>query len=82
MKAAHESTIGAAAGSGAFFGSCWSRQRDGLGIEPDHMPGPIKTCDVKILLANPEPSTHGTSLPRANAAACPQRAEEDMRAPA
>jgi len=24
---------------------------------------PTKPCDVKILLANPEPSTHGTGLP-------------------
>jgi hypothetical protein len=25
------------------------------------MAAPTKPCDVKILLANPEPSTHGTS---------------------
>jgi len=25
------------------------------------MAAPTKLCDVKILLANPEPSTHGTS---------------------
>src|SRR5262249_50374682 len=26
----------------------------------EHMAAPTKLCDVKILLANPEPSTHGT----------------------
>src|SRR5215469_6111455 len=26
----------------------------------EHMAAPTKPCDVKILLANPEPSTHGT----------------------
>ena len=26
----------------------------------EHMAAPTKVCDVKILLANPEPSTHGT----------------------
>jgi hypothetical protein len=25
----------------------------------EHMAAPTKGCDVKILLANPEPSTHG-----------------------
>jgi hypothetical protein len=27
------------------------------------MAAPIKPCNVKILLANPEPSTHGTKRP-------------------
>jgi len=29
------------------------------------MAAPTKPCDVKILLANPEPSTHGTKQPYA-----------------
>jgi hypothetical protein len=29
--------------------------------QAEHMAAPTKPCDVKILLANPEPSTHGTS---------------------
>src|SRR5262249_21397965 len=28
--------------------------------QAEHMAAPIKPCDVKILLANSEPSTHGT----------------------
>jgi hypothetical protein len=31
------------------------------------MAAPTKPCDVKILLANPEPSTHGTSATSADA---------------
>ena len=31
----------------------------------EHMAAPTKLCDVKILLANPEPSTHGTKQPYA-----------------
>ncbi len=29
--------------------------------QAEHMAAPTKPCDVKILLANQEPSTHGTS---------------------
>jgi hypothetical protein len=28
--------------------------------QAEHMAAPTKPCDVKILLANSEPSTHGT----------------------
>jgi hypothetical protein len=28
--------------------------------QAEHMAAPDQACDVKILLANPEPSTHGT----------------------
>jgi hypothetical protein len=31
--------------------------------QAEHMAAPTKPCDVKILLANPEPSTHGTKRP-------------------
>ena len=34
--------------------SCEPRQ------QAEHMAATTKPCDVKILLANPEPSTHGT----------------------
>src|SRR5262249_36866201 len=36
--------------------SCEPRQ------QAEHMAAPTKPCDVKILLANSEPSTHGTKL--------------------
>jgi len=29
----------------------------------EHMAAPTKSCDVKKVLANSEPSTHGTKLP-------------------
>jgi hypothetical protein len=35
-------------------------------------------ANVKKSLANSEPSTHGTLLPRANPAACPQLAKADL----
>ncbi len=31
--------------------------------QAEHMAAPTKSCDVKISLANSEPSTHGTNLP-------------------
>jgi hypothetical protein len=33
-------------------------------LKAEHMAAPDKPCDVKILLANPEPSTHGTKRSR------------------
>jgi hypothetical protein len=32
--------------------------------QAEHMAAPTKLCDVKIALANPEPSTHGTKRSR------------------
>src|SRR5262249_24172994 len=32
-------------------------------LKAEHMAAPTKPCDVKILLANSEPSTHGTMQP-------------------
>jgi len=37
----------------------------------EHMAAPTKGCDVKILLANPEPSTHDPKLTSASGAAIP-----------
>ncbi len=34
--------------------------------QAEHMAAPTKLCDVKIVLANPEPSTHGTSTHQAH----------------
>ena len=36
---------------------------------------------VKKALANPEPSTHGPLLPRADATTCPELAKADISAP-
>ena len=43
------------------------------------MAAPTNAANVKKALANSEPSTHGTLLPSANAAACPQLAKADIR---
>ena len=48
-------------------------------LKAEHMAAPTNAANVKKALANSEPSTHGTLLPRANAAACPQLAEADVR---
>ena len=45
----------------------------------EHMAAPTNAANVKKALANSEPSTHGTLLPRANAVARPQLAEGDIR---
>ena len=50
-------------------------------LKAEHMAAPTNAANVKKALANSEPSTHGTLLPRANAAACPQLAEPDVRPP-
>ena len=44
------------------------------------MAAPTNAANVKKALANSEPSTHGTLLPRADAASCPQLAEGDIGA--
>ena len=44
------------------------------------MAAPTNAAYVKKALANSEPSTHGTLLPPAKAASCPQLAEGDIRA--
>ena len=43
------------------------------------MAAPTNAANVKKALANSEPSTHGTLLPRAKAVSCPQLAEADVR---
>jgi hypothetical protein len=48
-------------------------------LKAEHMAAPTNAANVKKALANSEPSTLGTFLPRANAAACPQLAEGDIR---
>ena len=44
------------------------------------MAAPTNAANVKKALANSEPSTHGTLLPSAKTASCPQLAEGDIRA--
>src|SRR4051812_29363427 len=44
-------------------------------LKAEHMAAPTNAANVKKALANSEPSTHGTLLPRANAPACPQLAK-------
>ena len=48
-------------------------------LKAEHMAAPTNAANVKKALANSEPSTHGTLLPRAIAAACLQLAEPDVR---
>ena len=50
-------------------------------LKAEHMAAPTNAANVKKALANSEPSTHGTLLPLANAAACPQLAAPDVRPP-
>ena len=49
-------------------------------LKAEHMAAPTNAANVKKALANSEPSTHGTLLPRADAASCPQLAEGDIGA--
>jgi hypothetical protein len=47
----------------------------------EHMAAPTNAANVKKALANSEPSTHGTLLPSAETASCPQLVEPDVRPP-
>ena len=49
-------------------------------LKAEHMAAPTNAANVKKALANSEPSTHGTLLPSAEAASCPQLAEGDIGA--
>ena len=49
-------------------------------LKAEHMAAPTNAANVKKALANSEPSTHGTLLPRAKAVSCPQLAEGDIGA--